>query len=227
MILTFKCECCWGCDGIEIKAIAIFVILKLINEENYIFCYGWNLWMDIFVEFVSYLFIPKYAYLHWFQVWKWVRKKILGPRSLPIEKWGRGFFRQIYDDSMGQVARRDKYTMIRWVRSYTATDTWSMCGSHRFWLRHVYDQWMCITRTDMYHYYLTLHSIILHLTTFISSHNVLAVMIIWSAIGTRYLLYYLTCLYLYMISFNINLMTLDELQGLDKLYNFLYDLKVW
>ena len=97
--------------------------------------------------------------------------------------------------------------MIRWVRSHAATGTWSMCGPHGSWSVR---QRVCITRIDMHHYYLILHSIIC-----ISRHSfhpimLWLVMIIWSAIEIGYSLYYLTCLCRYMISFDTDLMTLDE-----------------
>ena len=63
----------------------------------------------------------------------------------------------------------------------------------------------------MHHYYLTFHSIVYISQRSFHPIMLWLVMIIWSAIEIGYSLYHLTCLCLYMISFGIDLMKLDEL----------------
>jgi len=179
------CECCWRLlqylwyyklYKIKIK-IWVGMILEWISEIQWWKFYpwdihnydGWYVWMNLFVKFTSCSFIPKCAYLHLFWVWKWVRKRILGPRSLPVEIWfdGSGRLpRQIHGPGVALMGPG--------LQSSGCVSLGQTC---------IIIIWHCIAS-------FTFHDI-----HFFSSLNDLIVMIIWNTIW--YLWYHLTCLWLH------------------------------
>ena len=153
-----------------------------LSDENFILETYILLWLECVNEFICEIHIMfihfKMCIFAFVPSMKMSKKENIGTEVFTgrdMIRWVGSFATTNIMKSMGRVVRHDKYTNIRWVGSFAATDTWSRCGPHG---SRSAKQRVCITRTDMHHYYLTLHSIIHISRHSFSSQNDLIVMII-------------------------------------------------